>query len=84
MKASNWLRFNDCSMRIIEGTDSRIIDNRVAFIEKTPRVRVRSANFGDQDLWNWAEGPFKGHGPTDPESMEWCDAMLKLLGYELP
>lgn len=61
------------------------VSARVAFIEKTPRVRIRPDNemYGINDCYNWAERPFKGDGPEDQESRDWCDSMLVLLGYEI-
>jgi hypothetical protein len=85
MKASAWIIRTDCSFRVVEGSDPECIPNRLAFIEKTPRVRVRPAWITErnEDHWNWAEAPFKGSGPDDSHSREWCDAMLKLLGHDL-
>lgn len=73
------------SMRIIEGTNQNNINNRVAFIEKTPRVRIRnhSLNANHDDYLNWASG-FKGDGPLDEESKKWCDDMLRVMGYQFP
>lgn len=97
MKLSPWLPIPSapyCCARIREGGDIANVADRVAFIEKTPRVRIRrhmDANVAD---WlNWAEAPFSGPGGSDPQSNElygfyppsrqWCDDMLVLLGYEL-
>lgn len=80
----------DCgsgAYRCLVGSDGRNdIASRVAFIEKTPRVRIRpwssvTQPFGISDGYNWAEAPFKGDGPEDSESRRWCDSMLILLGY---
>ena len=59
---------------------------RVAFIEKTPRVKHPITN-------EWIEGP-KGAGGGNPEkdetygfykpSREWCDKKLVELGYSIP
>lgn len=75
--------------RAKEGTDPSLVANRVAFIEKTPRVRIRGYWGGpddpvarSEDWKSWAEGS-KGDGPTDESSRDWCDKMLVLLGYEL-
>lgn len=72
------------------GKDGEVIANRVAFIEKTPRIRIRdmaSSNEQrhgeDNDFLNWASGPFKGDGPDDEESRKWCDDALTLFGYKL-
>lgn len=70
--------------RALQGTNGEVIANRVAFIEKTPRVRIRPEMFHPESDWlNWAQGPFKGDGPEDAESRQWCDDMLRLLGYTL-
>lgn len=95
MKVSNWINEDGCAYRYLVGKDPQDVRNRVAFIEKTPRVRIRSAHYIDQGLtcvpapryqgehdWlNWAEG-YKGDGPNDPESRKWCDDALKLFGYD--
>lgn len=82
-----------CATRVISGTDPDIIANRVAFIEKTPRIRI--APYSEElgflaDGVNWASGP-KGSGSADPEvdltygfdpeSRQWCDEQLSILGY---
>lgn len=87
MKVGPWVLVEDgCgATRVREGGDVQNIEDRVAFIEKTPRVRVRPMSMlnEDRDFLNWASGPFKGDGPNDPESREWCDKALVLFGYEL-
>lgn len=86
MKISEWIRGENCSFRIRSEGDPEKITDRVAFIEKTPRVRIRP-DFGPYDRhpdWpNWAEG-YKGNGPDDEISKAWCDAVLPFFGYELP
>lgn len=84
-----------CCMRHVVGTDPNDVANRVAFIEKTPRVRIGSGL--KPDHLNWEEGP-KGRGGSSvfdetleqaevygyyPPSRQWCDARLKELGYIL-
>lgn len=84
-------------MRHIVGRDPDDVRYRVALIEKTPRVRIRAAHFREHhgtyedgvpyvdyhwpEHCDWCYGE-KGDGPDDKESKAWCDAMLKLLGYE--
>jgi hypothetical protein len=73
-----------CSMRCIIGSDPEDVAGRVAFIEKTPRVRI--APFAEQnDHRNWHQGP-KGSAPEygkyEP-SREWCDQELQRMGYVL-
>ena len=96
MRVSEWLVdpfAEHCCMRIIEGGDSENIADRVAFIEKTPRVRFKPYTEVD-DYKNWREGDkgrggnleFDGktiYGYYQP-SRDWCDEELKKLGYELP
>jgi hypothetical protein len=92
MKAGPWKSVEGlASVRLLLGKDDAV-ENRVAFIEKTPRVRIRSMPGTDHalsrasalraDYLNWVEGP-KGSGPEDEVSRLWCDNMLRLLGYEL-
>jgi hypothetical protein len=69
-------------------------ENRVAFIERTPQVRIRPSWMGVDyfdgiasrqwpDFLNWVEG-YKGEGPDDQASKDWCDAVLKATGtYEM-
>ena len=91
MKITEWISSDGCSYRLIEGAED-IPANRVAFIEKTPRVRIRPSHSGDRgngtrqwdDFLNWAEG-YKGDGPDDELSKKWCDTMLAATGfYEFP
>lgn len=88
--ASAWIEVENGigAMRIKKGGDPDNIDDRVAFIEKTPRVRIREAFLLSHmpeimDFLNWCERDFKGDGPNDPESRAWCDTMLLALGYTL-
>ncbi len=93
MKLSPWIDIDHCSTRVIEGTDPNVIKNRFALIEKTPRVRIKTNQFciedkiggreASEDIWVYGK---KGCGQLcgkDPESREWCDKMLVLLGHEL-
>jgi hypothetical protein len=99
MKVGPWQVVDGfCIARVIEGGDPDNIADRVAFIEKTPRVRIRSGHYREDrgryedgeeyieyrwhEFLDWAEGA-QGLGPDDPESQQWCDDMLKLLGYEI-
>ena len=85
MQITDWMPDPDaphCAMRCIAGTDPAEVGNRVAFIEKTPRVRI--APFSEEGDWkNWEEGP-KGRAPEYGQyapSRQWCDARLAELGY---
>lgn len=84
-KIGPWIDIDGGAMRVLVGGDPDNINHRVAFIEKTPRVRIRDGSRYNQnweDFLNWAARSFSGDGPQDPESRQWCDDMLKLLGYE--
>lgn len=86
VKLSDWVCDPDgpyCSMRIVEGTDPGLIANRVAFIEKTPRVRVRPLTNEREDFRNWHPG-YKGDGGWDKQSQGWADQQLLALGYDVP
>jgi hypothetical protein len=94
IKLSAWMPVDGghCCTRVIDGSDPELICNRVAFIEKTARVRIAPFTDQNEDWKNWQSGP-KGRGGGDPEqdetygfdpsSREWCDSMLLALGYEL-
>lgn len=97
-KLSGWLVVEGhCAMRILEGSDPGQVANRVAFIEKTPRVRVRPFTDAGTDHLAWRSGP-KGRGGRlggpnaevsgcygfDMDSRAWCDAELLAMGYEVP
>ena len=97
-KISDWVSDDTCAYRHVVGKDGNLPENRVAMIEKTPRVRIRESylgievvryDSGDQEItrrWpehlDWCSG-YKGDGPNDAESRAWCDGMLKALGYQL-
>lgn len=85
-RLSPWIDIEHCSTRVYEGTDPAEVANRVAFIEKTPRVRVSTFADACEDWRGWCEGP-KGCGEECGQyqpSRAWCDAQLRLLGYVLP
>lgn len=93
MKTTPWIVIAGyCATRCIEGTDSTKIENRVAFIEKTPRIRIAPWTNMDTDFRNWHVGP-KGSGggePSedltygfDPRSRAWCDEQLTARGFIL-
>jgi len=74
-----WLMDGHCAMRCLYGTDASRVENRVAFIEKTPRVRVALG----EEQGSWEQGP-KGSAPEcgrHQPSREWCDLRLVELGY---
>lgn len=99
IKISGWVSGEGCAYRYVVGKDGTLAENRVAFIEKTPRIRIREDYLGSTLTWSdsgdvayrerqWPEwldwcSGDKGDGPNDTESRAWCDGMLKALGYEL-
>lgn len=71
---------------VVVNGDPNVVADRVAFIEKTPRIRIRQACTDRpqvNDWINWAERPFKGDGVDDPASREWCESALVMFGYSL-
>lgn len=97
MKVSDWIVVDGyCATRIVAGGNVENVADRVAFIEKTPRVRVGPMKDNDwTDCNNWKYGD-KGEGGSwdedhemlgqygfDPDSRYWCDNELKKLGYQL-
>jgi len=95
IRVSPWIVVDDyCAMRVIEGTDGDQLRNRVAFIEKSPRVRIHQTAGEPNAQGDWLYGPkgsggHDGHIPEnglygfDQRSRDWCDSMLMLLGYQL-
>jgi hypothetical protein len=99
MKVSPWITDQWSAYRHIAGASPLDVTQRVALIEKTPRVRIRPDHFGlershyddgtpfEKRIWppflDWCERNYKGSGPGDPESRQWCDDMLELQGYIL-
>lgn len=76
---SPWIVVGDhCAVRILAGTEfsTEHLWNRVAFIEKTPRVRIgpcaSRGNFSEQhaaDRNNWEYGPKGTGGSGDHEQL---------------
>jgi hypothetical protein len=87
-KLSPWIPdpdYPDCFMRILESSDQTKLENRVAFIEKTPRIRVAPFTDVNTDYKNWKQGR-KGCGDkmgSYQPSRDWCDEQLINLGYLL-
>lgn len=71
------------SLRFIKGTDPGNVANRVAVIEKTPRVRVKPCALDVEDYRNWRSG-CSGEGGWDAVSQGWCDTQLLAMGYLVP
>lgn len=79
-----WVEVEGGAYRALLAMEGNLAENCVAIIEKTPRVRIRALQLNAAEDWlNWAEGPFEGDGPCDPRSRQWCDNMLRQLGYAL-
>lgn len=91
---SEWIMDEHCSFRMIKDGDVNKIEDRIAFIEKTPRVKLLKGKYAveEQDSWTaisskhnaWVSGP-KGCGQECGRyqpSRDWCDQMLRLLGWE--
>jgi hypothetical protein len=97
IKVSDWIIIDGyCATRIIDGGDVKNVADRVAFIEKTPRVRIQSTTIGAEEpreFNNWEYGPKGSGGCGNPKvnnlygfyqpSRDWCDKRLKELGYEI-
>jgi hypothetical protein len=95
MKLTPWLvEEGYCAMRCIEGSDPKNIATRVAFIEKTPRVRIAPYTTEEDEQGKWLQGPKgsggeNGHIPENklygffPKSRAWCDKKLVKMGYVL-
>jgi len=84
-------------MRVIFGSDPSKVENRFAFISKTPRIKltkyqcapetiqnnVSFCSGGESSYWVFGyEGCGEEMGKYKP-ARDWCDGMLKLMGYEL-
>lgn len=105
MKLSPWIIVHEyCATRVLFGTDPNDVKNRVAFIEKTPRVRLKSWQCAPEmirrnvssctgtetDYWLYGSKGSGGSGDHEAQgnygfhqpAREWCDAVLRLLGYE--
>lgn len=74
-----------CAFRAIEETGQR-----VAFIEKTPRILIQPKEGNMSEIWHYGprgSGGPDGHIPEnqlygfDPDSRAWCDKMLQNMGY---
>ena len=86
-KLSKWIKVEGhCWTRIVEGGDYNNISDRVAFIEKSPRVRTgRDEVFdflNDTKHWRFETIKDKNYDSTISEK-DWCDRELRIMGYEL-
>lgn len=98
IRLSPWTVYEGyCAMRFVEGTDPNVVANRVAFIEKTARIRIHPFEHNpENDGLNWEYGVRGRTCSHDedveraqaygfyPPSREWCDRELHRLGYVLP
>lgn len=83
IRVGPWVQVDGhCAARVVEGGDPNAVADRVAFIEKTPRVRVGPWTNSRDDYLNWHSGS-KGDGSDDHDSRTWCDMQLAARGYEL-
>lgn len=91
---SEWMVIDGyCATRVIRDGDVNNINDRVAFIEKTPRVRISKYKYGvelsegagcrgqETDAWLSGDKGSSEYG-FDENSREWCDNMLVLLGWK--
>ena len=88
-KLSNWIIKNHCAYRLLNNNCEDTVKNRMCFIEKTPRVKIESNKqckdngiVIEEDCWLYGPEGSSDYG-LDKDSRNWCDSMLKLLGYEL-
>ncbi len=91
---SDWIIINEnCATRIKLGGDADNVADRIAFIEKTPRVRISSNRYGVEidGGWGgvrglftdaWLSGEKGSDYGFDINSRKWCDDILVLLGWE--
>lgn len=86
---TGWVDDEHCSFIAIEGADLSSPANRVAFIEKTPRIRIAECDTPDtpwrESSQNWHYGP-KGCGDECGRyqpSRDWCAQELRKIGYKL-
>lgn len=84
MRLSDWILIDGyCATRVFYGTDYELVENRVAFIEKTPRIRTSKYTTDDEDgkKWSYDHGGGSSECGLDEESRQWCDDELIKLGY---
>lgn len=80
-----WHEEPACAFLIREGGNPKDYRDRVAFIQKTPRIRIRMATDDNlrYDHLNWAEAGFRGNNSSYPPSRRWCEDALRLFGHEI-
>ena len=72
MQVTNWILINGGAMRVLLGKDPEVIANRVAFVEKTPRVRIRPECLGVYREHDDA-GNVVYETRQWPEFLNWCE-----------
>jgi len=93
IELSEWIIIDGyCATRTIKGADVNLIKNRVAFIEKSGRVRVNPYTNEDKDYKNW-QSVCRGSGGSnakedgcygyDLETRSEVDEKLVEMGYVL-
>ena len=84
MRLSDWIIvYGYCATRVLYGTDSELLENRIAFIKKTPRVRIAeyTTEMDDQGKWFFSTYGGTSEYGFDEDSRAWCDKELIKLGY---
>lgn len=85
---SDWIDVDHCAYKYVIGSDPENPDNRVAFIEKTPRVQILGSSFSPnktlprgENMSGWYYGSVSSGELCGKysKSREWCDQMLQLL-----
>lgn len=85
IKVSDWIEQDECfAFRIVQCGETENVADRVAAIEKTPRVRIAAFTTDGNDFMNWLSADFKGSDHQSLESRKWCDEQLVKMGYILP
>lgn len=81
MEISEWIVIDECyATRVMKGADPEVVENRVAFIEKSPRVKTRNVCITtkgklsciglDRNESAWIYGDCGTGGSGDHEEME--------------
>lgn len=90
---TEWIDDEHCAYRAVKGTDHLNPNNRVAFIEKTPRVNtqlryednaklrrtIKPFSQGSGWTYGWKKSSDE-YGKYIP-ARNWCDNLLYLMGW---
>ena len=97
---SDWIMDKEdyCAMRIYKDGDPEKVSDRVAFIEKTPRVRFDRKSGSEAyvqvngnsvhgsgtnvEVWIYGGNHRSSEYGKNEDARKWCDQMLKVLGHE--